>query len=89
MVTVGVLVRAAQEQLGAVTERLAALEGVVETLPLEQPGTLGLVLAGADLDVVHRLLTERVARAEGVLAAWPVHTEFPDLADPPVPTTHP
>lgn len=75
MVTVGVLVRAAVDATSDVRRRLAALEGV-ETLELEEPGTLGLVLSGESLDELHAKLTTEIQTTEGVLVAWPVHTQL-------------
>ncbi len=81
MITVGVLVRALQSDLPAIEQRLAALPSVLQTLELEEPGSLGLVLAGEDLDAAHTALTQEVQRVEGVLAAWPLHAELDGLQE--------
>jgi nitrate reductase NapAB chaperone NapD len=78
MVTVGVLVRAEFEELRLVENRLAKLSSVSQTIELEEPGALGLVLQGDSLDAVHAALTEEVQRTEGVLTAWPLHAELDD-----------
>ena len=75
MVTIGVLVRVDESTAGKVELGLNAIEGV-KTLALEQPGTLGAVIRAADLDQAHATLCNRVQRVEGVLCAWPVHTQL-------------
>jgi nitrate reductase NapAB chaperone NapD len=79
MITVGVLVRALHSELGVIEQRLGALPSVVQTLELEEPGSLGLVLQAEDLDAVHAALTREVGGVEGVLAAWPLHAELEGL----------
>ena len=76
MVTVGVLVRTSRGETDAVARRLRALDCVVETLELEEPGTLGAVLRGESLNAAHDALTQQVQPTEGVLAAWPLHAEL-------------
>jgi len=87
MTAIGVFVRAEPGQLEEVRERLASIEGV-ETLELEEPGALGLVLKADDLRAAHELLANRVETTPGVLCAWPVHTEVEGsrVADDPPPT---
>ncbi|MDF1839571.1 MAG: chaperone NapD [Planctomycetota bacterium] len=87
MTAIGVFVRAEPGQLNEVRDRLASIEGV-ETLELEEPGALGLVLKADDLRAAHELLANRVEQTPGVLCAWPVHTEVEGSrvrADPPPP----
>jgi nitrate reductase NapAB chaperone NapD len=74
MTAIGVFVRAQPGQLEEVRERLALIEGV-QTLELEEPGTLGLVLVADDLRSAHELLANRVEKTAGVLCAWPIHAE--------------
>ncbi len=75
MVTVGVFVRAWSEQLNEVAGRLDALDGV-STFDLEDPGGIGVLLQGFEPDEAYEKLTGEVMAVEGVLAAWPVHTEL-------------
>lgn len=75
MVTVGVFVRAEIDEIGQVAERLDALESV-STFELEDPGALGVLLQGLDADEAYLKLTQEVMAVEGVLAAWPIHTEL-------------
>ncbi len=81
MITVGVLVRAHEEDLDSVEKQLLELEDVTGSIELEEPGTIGIVLQGSSLNEVHLALTERVQRIEGVLAAWPLHTELGDVPE--------
>ncbi len=75
MVTAGILVRTAPDSIQEVEARLAALQGV-STLELEEPGAIGLVIEGDSLDAIHATLCDEVQGTEGVLAAWPVHTQL-------------
>lgn len=76
MVTVGVFVRAVPAELELVAQRLEELDGVLEVLALEEPGALGVVLRASDLDDAHAAVTRRLRAVEGVLVAWPLHTEL-------------
>ncbi len=89
MVTVGVLVRAELASVHDVEARLAALEGVT-TLELEEPGSIGLVISEESLDSAYATLCDRVKTTDGVLAAYPLHTQLeptsgPELKDEPTP----
>ena len=75
MVTVGVFVRAEIEEIDQVAGRLQALESV-STFELEDPGGIGVLLEGLDADEAYLKLTGEVMAVEGVLAAWPIHTEL-------------
>jgi len=79
-VTVGVLVRTAIDPPDDLGDRLSALPGV-STVELEEEGSIGLVLQGESLDEAHDRLRDEVQSLEGVLAAWPVHLEFPPTTD--------
>ncbi len=86
MTAIGVFVRAEPGQLEQVRERLSSIDGV-ETLVLEEPGALGLVLKADDLRAAHELLADQVEKTPGVLCAWPIHTEVDEsrVADDPPP----
>jgi len=81
MTIVGILVRLEEEHRAEVAERLSAIEGV-STFEVEQPGSLGALLEAPDLDRAHAILREQIEPTEGVLAAWPVHSDFSDDEPP-------
>ena len=74
MIIVGVYARVERDRAEAVRRRLDALEGV-ETFPLRESGTLGILLEAPDLDRAHARLTGEIRGMEGVLAAWPVYMQ--------------
>ena len=86
MTAIGVFVRAEPGQLEEVRERLSSIDGV-ETLVLEEPGALGLVIKADGLRAAHQLLADQVEKTPGVLCAWPIHTEVegPEGGDAPPP----
>jgi nitrate reductase NapAB chaperone NapD len=71
MTVVGIIVRAEAERFEEVRAQLAALEGV-QTIELEEPGCLGLVLEADGLKQAHDRLRGEIERTPGVLTAWPV-----------------
>ena len=73
MVTIGVLVRF-EGELVDVEERLRGLAGV-ETLSLEESQTLGALIHTETLEQAHTKLVCEMQSVEGVLCAWPVHTD--------------
>ncbi len=79
MTIVGVLVRVEEIHSADVAKRLEALDGV-STFDVEQPSSLGVLLEAEDLDSAHAILREKIEPTEGVLAAWPVHSDFGDDA---------
>ena len=82
MTVVGVLVRVELDSADEVKCRLSDLEGV-STIPLEEPGTLGLVIEAASIDAAHEKLQAEVQATEGVLTAWPVEMHLtPEPAQP-------
>jgi len=77
MPVVGAFARVETDPPDAVRQRLADLEGV-ETFGLGDPGKIGLIIEGDDLDAVHAILTQRVRSVDGVLGAWPVSVHLDD-----------
>ena len=74
MIIVGVYTRVAPDRAEAVRRRLDGMDGV-ETFPLREAGTLGILLEAPDLDRAHARLTGDIRGTEGVLAAWPVYMQ--------------
>ncbi len=75
MVTIGVLVRVDEATSPGVEQRLNEIPGV-GTFELEEPGTVGVLIQARDLDDAHDSLCRRVRAVDGVLCAWPVHTQL-------------
>ena len=71
MPIVGAFARVETDDPNVVRRRLSDLEGI-ETFELDEPGKVGLIIEGDDLDEVHAILTRRVRSVTGVLGAWPV-----------------
>jgi len=62
-----------------VRKTLSALAGV-EALSTGDPRRVAVLVESGDLDEAHHILTEVVARAEGVLAVWPVYMNDEEYA---------
>jgi nitrate reductase NapAB chaperone NapD len=77
MVLVGALARIEEGEREDVDKRLSGLTGV-ETFPVEQQGSMGLVIEAEDIEAAHRVLTEEVSHTAGVLGAWPVSAWYED-----------
>ena len=77
MPVVGAFARVETDPPDLVRRRLADLEGI-ETFELDEPGKVGLIIEGDDLDTVHAILTRDVRSVEGVLGAWPVSVHLDD-----------
>ena len=77
MPVVGAFARVETDDFEAVRRRLSDLEGI-ETFDLGQPGKVGLIIEGDDLDTVHAILTRSVRSVDGVLGAWPVSVHLDD-----------
>ena len=80
MIIVGVYARVEADRTGEIRRRLDGLDGV-ETFPLREAGTLGILLEAPDLDRAHARLTGEIRGTEGVLAAWPVYMQDGACAD--------
>ena len=77
MPVVGAFARVEIDDSDAVRHRLSSLEGI-ETFELDEPGKVGLIIEGDDLDSLHAILTRNVRSVEGVLGAWPVSVHLDD-----------
>ena len=77
MPVVGAFARVELDDSKSVRQRLSDLEGI-ETFELDEPGKVGLIIEGDDLDAVHTILTQRVRSVAGVLGAWPVSVHLDD-----------
>ena len=77
MATVGAYVRIDTEDLAAIRDQLALLDGV-EPFDLDQPGTLGVIVEAKDIDTAHAMLTEQVRAVAGVHGAWPLYVNIED-----------
>ena len=77
MPVVGAFARVETDPPDVVRQRLTELEGV-ETFELDDPGKIGLIIEGDDLDTVHAILTEGVRSVDGVLGAWPISVHLDD-----------
>ena len=77
MPIVGAFARVEIDDSNLVRQRLSDLEGI-ETFELDEPGKVGLIIEGDDLDAVHAILTRDVRSVDGVLGAWPISVHLDD-----------
>ena len=77
MPVVGAFARVEADDAVSIRRRLSDLDGI-ETFDLDQPGKVGLIIEGDDLDEVHAILTRDVRSVDGVLGAWPISVHLDD-----------
>ena len=81
MAIIGAFARVDLSDPQAVRERLSALAGV-SLFDLGEPGKVGMVIEGDDLDGAYENLRAAGEDVEGVLGVWPVYAHMePDLSD--------
>jgi hypothetical protein len=82
MALLGVLARVEARACGETVGALEKIDGVTP-FPLEEDERIGILIEGATLDEAHAILTAKVSRVPGILAAWPVFADFePEVSRP-------
>ncbi len=75
MAVVGAFARIDDSDRQAVWDRLAALAGVMP-FDLGEPGKVGLLIEGDELEDVHAMLCTEIEKTDGVLGVWPVYAHM-------------
>ncbi len=81
MQVVGILARVDVLTRSQVLTRLNGISGV-STFAVDDEQRVGIVIEGESIDDAHQILTEQVAKVDGVLGTWPVYSHMDSESAP-------
>ena len=77
--TVGVLARIEMDRRDEISKQLSDIKRV-ETFDAGSREQIGVLVEADSVDEAHQTITQKIAKTDGVLCAWPVYVNFDDEA---------
>ena len=78
--TVGVLARIEMDRRDEICKQLSDIKRV-ETFDAGSREQIGVLVEADSVDEAHQTITQKIAKTDGVLCAWPVYVNFDDEDD--------